>query len=104
MIVVVPRGEPGLSVTQQQVEATVNAWLDSNRDALRGPAGPPGPPGRDCEPSDNSGLDARLTELEQRPFRMILASDGKVIDDESYEPGSPVVLDLKRLRSVSGGQ
>lgn len=40
-----PRGEPGMSITQEQVEATVNAWLDSNREQLRGPSGPSGPPG-----------------------------------------------------------
>lgn len=40
-----PKGEPGLSVTQGQIEAVVNAWLDSNRDRLRGEQGIPGPPG-----------------------------------------------------------
>jgi hypothetical protein len=39
--------------------------------------------------------------LEQRPFRIILSSDGKIVDDETYPAGSPVVLDLKRLRSGS---
>ena len=39
------RGEPGLSVTQEQVEAVVNAWLDSNREQLRGDPGLPGPQG-----------------------------------------------------------
>jgi len=40
-----PRGEPGLSVTQEQVEAVVNAWLDSNRESLRGEPGLNGQPG-----------------------------------------------------------
>lgn len=40
-----PKGEPGLSVTQEQLESVVNAWLDSNRDRLRGEPGSPGPPG-----------------------------------------------------------
>ena len=98
-----PRGEPGMSITQEQVEATVNAWLDSNREQLRGE---PGSPGRDCQSSDPAELAAisrRLGELESRPFRMVISSDGKIIDDETYSPGEPVVLDLKRLRSVSGG-
>ena len=96
-----PRGEPGLSVTQEQVEAVVNAWLDSNVDRLRGPAGPPG---RDGAAVDSAGLESRVTTLERRPFRIILASEGRVIDDETYEAGAPVVLDLKRLRSVSDGR
>jgi len=36
------RGEPGMSITREQIEATVSAWLDSNREALRGERGPAG--------------------------------------------------------------
>jgi hypothetical protein len=97
-------GEPGRSVQQIEVEATVNAWLDSNIDRIRGPQGPPGEPGRDGSSADVSGLESRLTTIEKRKFRMVISSDGKIIDDESFEPGEPVVLDLKRLRSVSGGK
>jgi len=96
-----PPGRDGRSVTQAEVEAIVNAWLDANRDQLRGPAGPPGPPGPSGGSASTAALETRLTSLEQRPFRIILSSDGKVIDDETYRPGEPVVLDLKRLRSVS---
>lgn len=99
-----PAGPQGRSVTQKEVEAIVNAWLDANRDALTGPAGPQGPQG---PPGESINLDlqqfeSRITQLEQRPFRIVLSSDGKIIDDETYQPGEPVVLDLKRLRSVSG--
>ena len=100
-------GEPGRSVQQIEVEATVNAWLDSNIDRIRGPQGPQGPqgePGRDGSSTDVSGLESRLTTIEKRKFRMVISSDGKIIDDESFNPGEPVVLDLKRLRSVSGGR
>ena len=93
-----PQGPPGRSVQQAEVEATVNAWLDANRDALRGPQGEPG---RDGSTADTSGLESRLSELERRPFRIIISSEGKIVDDETYEPGQPVVLDLKRLRSGS---
>lgn len=96
-----PPGKDGRSVTQAEVEAVVNAWLDANRDQLRGPAGPQGPPGPSGGSASTAALETRLTSLEQRPFRIILSSDGKVIDDETYRPGEPVVLDLKRLRSVS---
>ena len=91
-------GEPGRSVRQEEVEATVNAWLDSNIDRIRGPAGPPGRDGVDSS-ADVSELNTRLTNLERRPFRMILSSDGKIVDDETYEPGQPIVLDLKRIRN-----
>jgi hypothetical protein len=72
-----------------QVESVVNAWLDSNIDQLRQP------------PVDLTSVESRLKVLEERKFRIILSSNGKVVDDETYEPGEPVVLDLKRLRSVS---
>jgi hypothetical protein len=93
-----PPGRDGRSVTQAEVESIVNAWLDANRDQLRGPQGPPGPAGSSAS---TAALETRLTSLEQRPFRIILSSDGKIVDDETYPAGSPVVLDLKRLRSGS---
>jgi hypothetical protein len=102
-----PQGPAGKNVNQEQVEAVVNAWLDANRDQLRGPAGPPGPPGpagaagAAGHSPGVSGLEKRLSDLERRPFRIVLSSDGKIVDDETYAPGEPVVLDLKRLRSMS---
>ena len=35
-------GVPGRSVKKEEIESTITAWLDSNRDSLRGDAGPPG--------------------------------------------------------------
>jgi len=96
-----PPGRDGRSITQAEVESIVNAWLDANRDQLRGPQGPPGPSGPVGGSASTAALETRLTSLEQRPFRIILSSDGKIVDDETYPAGSPVVLDLKRLRSGS---
>jgi hypothetical protein len=90
-----PPGRDGRSVTQSEVESIVNAWLDANRESLRGPAGPQGPAGSGVSVTQ---FESRLTTLEQRPFRIILSSDGKIVDDETYPPGSPVVLDLRRLK------
>jgi hypothetical protein len=87
-------GRDGRSVTKAEVEAAVNAWLDANRDQLRGPAG---------SSADVSQLERRLSAVESRPFRMVLTSDGTILDDETYAPGEPVVLDLKRLRNRSDG-
>ena len=101
-----PQGRDGRSVTPDQVETIVNAWLDNNLERLRGepgPQGPPGPAGTTANSADLTRVNQRLTDIERRPFRMVISSDGTVIDDESYAPGEPVVLDLKRLRSVSGG-
>jgi len=96
-----PPGRDGRSITQAEVESIVNAWLDANRDQLRGPAGPPGPPGPAGSSASTAALETRLTTLEQRPFRIILSSEGRIVDDETYAAGAPVVLDLKRLRSGS---
>ena len=99
-----PPGRDGRSITREEVENIVNAWLDANRESLVGPPGPQGPPGASGTAANVTHLESRLTFLEQRPFRIILSSDGQIVDDETYRPGEPVVLDLKRLRSVSGGK
>lgn len=88
-----PAGRDGRSITRTEVEAVVNAWLSANADQLRGPPGPAG------HAADLTDLERRLSDVERRPFRMILTSDGQVIDDETYAPGEPVVLDLRRLRN-----
>jgi hypothetical protein len=98
-----PPGRDGRSVTKAEVEAAVNAWLDANREQLRGPAGPPGRDGHAGSSADVSQLERRLSAVESRPFRMVLTSDGTILDDETYAPGEPVVLNLKRLRNRSNG-
>jgi hypothetical protein len=79
-------GKDGRSVTQQEVESIVSAWLDSNRDEIAKAA------------VDLSGLESRVSALEKRPFTLILAEDGKEVDREVYAPGQPIVLDLRRLK------
>lgn len=108
-----PPGRDGKNVNQEQLEAVISAWLESNRDALRGPPGEPGPPGKagpagrdgnSADPDELTSIASRLGELETRPFRIVISSDGKVVDDETYAPGEPVVLDLQRLRKRSDAQ
>jgi hypothetical protein len=96
-------GRDGRSVTKAEVEAVVNAWLSANAEQLRGPAGPPGRDGQAGSSADVTNLERRLSAVESRPFRMVLTSDGTILDDETYAPGEPVVLDLKRLRNRSNG-
>lgn len=82
-----PAGRDGRDVSKEHVESVVNAWLSANMSQLQ---------------PDLTTIEQRITALEQRPFRIILANDGKIVDDETYPAGEPVVLDLKRIRSVSG--
>ena len=79
-------GKDGRSVTPQEVESIVSAWLYSNRDELAKAA------------VDLSGLESRVSALERRPFTLILAEDGKEVDRETYAPGQPVILDIRRLK------
>lgn len=95
-----PPGPPGQSVTQEQVEATVNAWLDSNIDRIRGPKGEPG---KDGSTADVAAVTLRIKTLEERPTRVIWADalTRKKLDDITYKPGEPVVLWLPRSLQVS---
>lgn len=79
-------GKDGRSVTPAEVESIVSAWLDSNRDELAKAA------------VDLSGLERRVSDLEKRPFTLILAEDGKEVDREVYPGGAPVVLDVRRFK------
>jgi hypothetical protein len=90
-----PPGRDGRSVTQSEVEAIVNAWLDANRESLRGPQGPPG------GSADLSQMESRLTQLENRPFRIILSANGKIVDDETYAAGQPVVLNVTKIKAAT---
>lgn len=88
-----PPGPAGLSVTQQQVEAVVNAWLESNIDRIKGPQG---------DAANTSALESRVTALENRRLRFIVSNGDKIIDDESYSvnTGEPVVLNVRRIQSA----
>lgn len=92
-----PQGPPGRSVSREDLEAVVHAWLDANRDALRGADGRDGAPG----PAGSPGPRGPAVET---PIRVILANDGRFMEEKTYPPGEPIVLDVKRLRSVSDGQ
>lgn len=98
-----PRGEPGMDVDRDHVEAIVNAWLDSNIEQLRGPAGPAGPAG---DSANVATLEKRISDIERKKFRILITNGSKVVDDESYDLATmqdkPVILDLNRLRNVSG--
>jgi hypothetical protein len=94
------RGPAGAGVTQVQVEAVVNAWLDANRDALRGEQGPPG---------ISAGVDyleRRVKVLEERKIRIVTSDGTKIVDDDTYtgSQADPIVLNIRRVTSASGGR
>lgn len=97
-----PPGNAGASVTEEQVAAIVNAWLDANADVIKGQKGDTGPAG----PVANiEQLEKRVATVEGKKFRILITNGKKVIDDESYVLGnmeeSPVILDVNRLRGTS---
>lgn len=81
-----PPGEPGRSVKQQEIEAVVNAWLDSNRELLRGRDGAPGDRGLVGVPDNedianwlNGALsDPNTRETLRQQLRDLLAEDPKI--------------------------
>lgn len=99
-------GADGPQITVQQVaEYLVTHHADQLR-GVQGPAGPGGPPGPagPATDVDLQELIARIVELETRKRRVLLVEDGNVLDDESYGPDEPIVLDLKRIVKQSGSK
>lgn len=81
-----PPGRDGQDVSREHVEAVINAWLEANVDRMQ---------------PDITALESRLDTLERRSTRVILSEAGKVIDDETYAAGEPIVLDIRRLKAGS---
>ena len=68
----------------------------------RGPAGPQGQPGMDgmAADIDVDALAAQILSRVQHPSQRVVLVDGKsgsVIDDETYQPGEPIVLDFQSI-------
>ncbi len=66
------------------MEDIVVAWLEANRDQLKG---------------DTKEIEKRLKALETRPLKVIITEGGKIKDEENYLPGEPVIFDLARLKA-----
>jgi hypothetical protein len=68
-----------------------------------GPTGPTGPAGKDGEgitPAQIAKLKAELlAEMKANipDTRVLLVGGGKIIDDETYKPGEPIVLNMTQL-------
>lgn len=84
--------------SEAEIAAVIDTWIERNdprirefvREVIREEIG-----------NQSSGdLDARVTALEARRLRMMIVDGGSknVLDDETYAPDEPVILDIRRLR------
>jgi len=107
-------GKDGLAgeVTEDHLQSIITAVVTNlkNDPAMRGPqgptgqagpTGPTGPPGRDGEgitPAQLAALKAELlAEMKHPDIRVVIGSQGKIVDDETYKAGEPIVLDIEAL-------
>lgn len=104
-----PQGEPG-QVTTEQLTAIASAITQQLRNdpALKGPKGDTGPMGPRGDGVSNAELEKIKADVlaSLPPIRFVLAdgSTGKIIDDETYAPGEPIVLDVQRIINAAGRQ
>jgi S1-C subfamily serine protease len=115
-----PKGEPGKDgkdgrdgqVTEEHLASIVAAVVSNlkNDPSTRGPkgdtgqvgpTGPTGPPGKDGQgvtPEQLAALKAELlAEIQHPNIRVVIGNGGKIVDDETYRPGEPIVLDIEAL-------
>lgn len=115
-----PKGEPGKDgkdgrdgqVTEEHLASIVAAVVKNlkNDSSMRGPkgdtgqvgpTGPTGPPGRDGQsvtPEQLAAIKAELlAEIQHPNIRVVIGNGGRIIDDETYQPGEPIVLDIEAL-------
>jgi len=93
-------GERGLIgvPSEKEIAAVIDLWISRNdakiRQYIRQVIQEQG------EAPESGELEERLTRLEKQKLRMMVV-DGEtknVLDDESYAPGEPVILDIRRLK------
>jgi hypothetical protein len=97
----------------QLIGRTIQAVIEENPDRFRGPEGPATVPSREVlagmvrsivaeemakiAGEDRESLNSRLSALENRKTRVILTRNRKVIDDEEYPQGKPLIIDLEKI-------
>jgi hypothetical protein len=64
---------------------------------LTGPQGPPGADGRNAEIDIEAIAAAVIAKIPPRRFVLIDGKTRQVIDDESYQPGEAIVLDIQNI-------
>lgn len=116
-------GRDGVDGPQITVQEVAQYLVTNHAQQLRGESGPAGkdgqpgargPAGPLTTYDDQQLIDlladdprvqdllARLEAVEQRRQRVMLVEDGNVLDDETYGPDEPIILDLKRIVKQSG--
>lgn len=111
------KGDPGKDgkdgeVTEQHLSSIVAAVVanlkadpsmrgpkgDAGPMGQMGPPGPTGPPGQSVTPEQLASLKAELlAEIQHPNIRVVIGNGGKIVDDETYRPGEPIVLDIEAL-------
>jgi hypothetical protein len=93
-------------VSEQQIAALVASIVGQLKadPGMRGPQGErglTGPAGRDGQsvtPEQLAQIKADLLASIQHPnIRVVIGNGGKIVDDETYQPGEPIVLDIEAL-------
>jgi hypothetical protein len=89
-------------VTEEQIAGMVGAIAKQLRadPSLKGPKGDPGPAGPPGEITDEQVdqiVDAVIKRMPPRRLLIVNGSNGQVIDDETYSPSDPIVLDVQQI-------
>lgn len=93
-----PKGDPG-EITQQHLAIIA----DKVREALatdptmRGPVGPAGPAGQSAIVDTEAIVQEVLRRMPNMRVMLVDGSTKKILDDETYKPGEPLVFDINRL-------
>jgi hypothetical protein len=87
-----PKGDPG-QVTEEHLAGVVNSVVLSIKSdpAMRGPAG------KDAEVDLDKLAELVIAKIPPRRFILVDGATRKVIDDESYQSGEPIVLDIQQI-------
>lgn len=98
-----PPGPPGADgeINADQLAAVTQSILQVIREdeRFRGPRGPAGPAGEPANLDVEALANNILSRVKHPSQRVVLldGKSGKVIDDETYQPGEPIVLDFQSI-------
>lgn len=109
-----PKGQDGKDgqVTEEHLTSIVSAVVANLKSdpSMRGPkgdtgqvgpTGPTGPAGKDGQgitPEQLAKIKAELlAEIQHPNIRVVIGNGGRIVDDETYRPGEPIVLDIEAL-------
>lgn len=91
---------PQVSQSGCQCQSQAGPQGETGPQGPQGSQGPQGPPGPGITASDIDAITQRVAASIQIPNQRVVLVDGSsgtVIDDETYQPGEPIVLDFQRV-------